>query len=303
MKINKSLLILIFLIIIITHINFVSSAVYQVNISIQSEGVITTNYNVVGDFFHYNISILENNSKPINDNFEITILSPDNKSLALGKIEYLYSDNNIETKEYPIYEKVNSTESHINLVHYLNESDKNKISIWPFEKAGDYTLRLCSSNFSSEFIHFYGSEGRYYFYPHCINYYFSVMPQWQNQRYGQEDLINKQNQDKNDNLLNLTKILVNLTNWIIGLTIILVIFSFIQIISIKDTRKGFKIFIFSVPSLILGAFSIFLFMLLGTIYPAPPIYWYLLPLLFSIMSIKYLVDLKKIIKNSNKPES
>jgi len=59
-----------------------------IEIKIEPRGVITTNYNVVGDIFSYNISLYNNNSENLEDTISIEIYGPNNRNLSNNIFSY-----------------------------------------------------------------------------------------------------------------------------------------------------------------------------------------------------------------------
>ncbi|MCF7910544.1 hypothetical protein K9L16_02625 [Candidatus Pacearchaeota archaeon] len=237
---------LFFIIIIFLALPLVSSATYIINISIQTSNLISQDYLVVGDLFYYNISIINNDSDTINDTFKIEIITPDNQSIAFGNVQYIFSNSEVTRKVLPLYERVNLTINKTILVPYINKSKNNDVKNWPFDIAGDYTLKICSSNRSSEFIHFY-KEGRYHYGDHCINHYFSAMPEWQYQLFTEQKKAAEKTQEANDKMIDLTLNVNDATQTLKGATIAMLVVALITLYvstrEEKDKKKKLYCFV------------------------------------------------------------
>ncbi len=187
--------ILLFLIILFMFVPFVSA--YKnifIDINIQPQGVISTEYNTVGDIFNYNISLKNNSTELINQSFQIALTFPENQTLENTILWYNLTLEQGETKS---------------IIPYINLSKNNDTYIWPFETEGNYKIEICSDSIT-RFLKNYNLDlnvhrkaTSYYYYMKCFPHYFSAMPEWQYKLFQEESAAAKKVQEANQKLLNL----------------------------------------------------------------------------------------------------
>jgi len=68
-----------------------------IEITIIPQGVVTTEYNVVGDIFTYNISLYNNNSEVYADNLSIEITAPGERNISRGGTIYTFTPQGVTT--------------------------------------------------------------------------------------------------------------------------------------------------------------------------------------------------------------
>jgi hypothetical protein len=217
-----------------------------VDVSILPRGVISTEYNVVGDYFSFMINLANNNSEFYNDKISVEIVAPGNRSLNLEPTSYIYSGDSVSViYNIPSYNISMGPSSHYEIIPYINSTKDKDMSIWSFDVAGDYYIKICSENsqtlFKKTYTYKTGSltSSNYVYFPHCFNSYFSVMPQWQYQLFQDQSVAAKKTEEANQKLLDLNVSLERAT-WI--MLFVAVVTLFVATTEEKD-RKGlfFKI--------------------------------------------------------------
>jgi len=172
---KTGLIILIFIFVCI--INVSAQKDVLIDVKIIPKGIISKDYNVVGDAFTYKVSIFNNDSDTFEDNFSIELYNPN------GRIEWGSEKEQKFTEELGPYDIVE-------LIPYINQSENNDTKIWPFDISGDYKLKLSTESRNLRFIKQY-NQGQVYF-PRDYESYFDVMPLWQYNLFKEEsDAANK----------------------------------------------------------------------------------------------------------------
>ncbi len=193
-KIRTILVILFILTIFITPISLAKKEV-GINIKVQPQGIISKEYNVVGDIFSYNVSLINYNNEKIEGLFAVTISLLGNRTLSNNFMEY-----NISLEPNSSYD----------IIPYINLSKNNHVYIWPFDTVSDYKIEVCSINNDIRFVRNYsGIISEYqgylssYYYDVCFPYYFSAMPEWQYKLFQEESKAAEKVQEANQKLLDL----------------------------------------------------------------------------------------------------
>lgn len=181
-----------------------------IGVNIIPRGVISTEYNVVGDVFSYNISLFNNDSEVLKDNFTIEIMAPINRSIAFGSQQSIFSEGGIQIISLPPIYNIELEGYHsTDLIPYISKSEKSDVSIFPFDVAGDYQLKVCSSSTDLIFKKIYHSKQSniaylsYIYFPHCFIYSFSAMPEWQYKLFTKEKDAADKSEQANQKLLDL----------------------------------------------------------------------------------------------------
>ncbi len=184
---------------------------FLIDVNIESRGIISLDYNVVGDIFSYNVSLKSNNSEAVEDAIRIEIFAPDNRPISKSIREYSKIWESNETKS---------------LIPYTEGKEKNETNIWLFDVAGDYRLSICSLDLSTKFIKSYEvkKDGRiigvnYYYQSGCFDYYFSAMPEWQYSLFQKEFAAANKTLNINTKLESATRRMV-LASWIMVIVVI-----------------------------------------------------------------------------------
>ncbi|MFH1365039.1 MAG: hypothetical protein ABIH28_00450 [archaeon] len=215
-----------------------------IDLSINPSGVISKDYNVVGDLFTYNLTLFNNNSETFNDTLTIKIMAPDNKSIAFGdETNYIFSGSGVQIIRSPLQHFISiPSGSYESLIPYINLSENKDTKIWPFDVAGDYSMEICSSDFNTKFVRTFNSPyGKtYYYYYHCINYYFSVMPEWQYKLFNEEKAAAEKTKEANQKLLDLNLQVENATQIIKNATIMMLIVAIITLYVATTEEKDRK---------------------------------------------------------------
>jgi len=206
-----------------------------INIQIIPQGVISTDYNVVGDIFSYNISLLNNNSESLEDNLTLEIIAPNNRSIAFSTQQYIFSQEGMQIINIPLIYYINLTKYGVEeIIPYINQS-LNSIRIWPFDVSGEYQIRICSSDPQMKFKKLYSLANdnsiyqKYYYSSHCFDHYFSAMPEWQYKLFTEEKAAAEKVQEANQKLLDLNLQLEDATQIIKNATIVMLIVAIITL--------------------------------------------------------------------------
>ncbi|MBR9704053.1 hypothetical protein GOV12_01470 [Candidatus Pacearchaeota archaeon] len=226
------------------------SAVNELGISIdiQPKGIISKDYNVVGDIFTYNITLHNNNTEIFNDTFSVKIIAPGNRSIAFGdKTSYIFSGSEVNLIRSPLQHIVSiDSKEYKDLIPYINLSINKDTKIWSFDVSGDYSMEICSSDLNTKFIRTFDTpvDKSYYYYYHCINYYFSAMPEWQYKLFKEERVAAEKVREANQKLLDLNIELekatksMNTASWI--MVSVAVLMFFVAILTFIVTYKTYK---------------------------------------------------------------
>lgn len=211
-----------------------------INIQIIPEGVETDkSAYVVGDFFHYNISLFNEGGTIINDSFSVVLYNPLNETPDI---------------KMRIYDKVIHPNEEVILFPYQEEGNWD---VFPFNLEGTYKM-VVSSTKNIKFVRCKFTlpnkkcNGGIWYYKK-FNHYFDAMPKWQYDLWKKTEEVNdklisanKKFAEANEKLIGLTDDMNRATETIKTATIIMliVVITTLYIASTTEEDKKGKLFKF-----------------------------------------------------------
>jgi len=167
---------------------------------------------LVGDYFHYNTTLLSISNADVMKNFTVSVYNPENATLS----SRTYKNIPIEVSNFASL--------------YPNQTNISH-DVYPFDLAGVYRIEVISQDYNTVFYHFY-PDCEYTYHPIKYTYYFDVMPKWQYEANEKLKTVLENNSELQTKTFELTGKMVELNKRMESLTIVLVVLAFISIASI-----------------------------------------------------------------------
>ena len=202
---NKSIIITLFITLIFINFVFAEEDKIIISINVIPEGLVDREAYVIGDFFHYNITIFNDGNREINEQFLVNITNPLEQTISSVRIYNLSIKPSEEKYIVPFQEDGKNWD-----VFTFDIVGTYKLTISPLEK--NVKFFRCKLTFENKTC-----NGAVWSYNRFI-YYFDAMPKWQYGLWKKGEEANNKIISANEKFEETNKKLISLTDDLVKLT-------------------------------------------------------------------------------------